>query len=107
MGPVVGVDSPIDTITLPTTPLCATPTWLAAVEAAGGLCQCTGCAKTHKPTAGRCGQRQGLNGARLHLTGGGAVYCAACFAWQQNNTRANTSPPATAQGDLFDLLTGA
>jgi hypothetical protein len=100
------VENTVDTITLPAVPLCATPKWLAAVEAAGGLCQCTGCSKTHKATAGRCGERQGLNGARLHLTGGGAVFCTACFAWHENNTR-SIPPPAAGQGDLFDLLTGA
>jgi hypothetical protein len=55
---MVGVTGcPIDTITLPEIPFCATPARLAAVEVAGGPWQHAGaCGKKHKATSGRCDQ---------------------------------------------------
>ena len=97
--------SPIDTVTLPTVPLCATPAWTAAVTAAGGQCACEGCGKTHRATGGRCGNRQGLYGVRLHLAPDGKVYCGPCFP--HHTALADTAVPAGEQGDLLALLGGA
>jgi len=99
-------NSPIDTVTLPTVPLCATPAWTAAVAAAGGQCTCQGCAKNHRATGGRCGNRQGLNGVRLHLAADGKVYCRPCVP-HHNTAPESRAAPEGEQGDLFALLTGA
>jgi hypothetical protein len=104
--------SPIDTIELPEIPFCATPAWLAAVQAADGLCQCAGaCGKKHKATGGRCDQRQGLNGQTLHLAEDGSVYCPRCFNPVARNLRqaadaeaAEANAARYAQDDLFALL---
>jgi len=96
-------NSPIDTVTLPAVPLSATPAWTAAVAAAGGQCTCQGCAKTHRATGGRCGNRQGLNGVRLHLAADGKVYCRPCVP--HHDTPASIAAATGEQGDLLTLLT--
>jgi hypothetical protein len=104
--------SPIDTIALPELPFCATLAWLAAVQAAGGLCGCEGaCGKRHKATSGRCDQRQGLAGVTLHLAEDGKVYCPRCFApidRAAKQAAAATAERANAQryaqDDLLALL---
>ena len=98
--------SPFDTVALPAVPLSATPRWKTAVAAAGGQCQCAGCAKTHRATGGRCGSRQGLNGTRLHLAADGKVYCGPCLP-HHNPTAAADPALSGEQGDLFAPLTGA
>lgn len=98
--------SPIDTVTPPAVPLCATPTWTAAVAAAGNQCQCESCARTHRATGGRCGNRHGLNGVRLHLAADGKVYCRPC-APHHGPTAVGIAVPAGEQGDLLALLPGA
>lgn len=104
--------SPIDTIALPEIPFCATLAWLAAVEAAAGLCQCTGgCGRKHTATQGKCDQYQGLNGLTLHLAEDGNVYCPRCFAPIDRAAKQAASATAAvrnaeryAQEDLFALL---
>ncbi|HEV2343465.1 MAG TPA: hypothetical protein VGS97_05175 [Actinocrinis sp.] len=98
-------DTPIDTVTLPTVPLSATNSWKAAVAAAAGQCQCTGCGKTHRATGGRCGNHQGRNGTRLHLATDGNAYCGPCLP--HHSTTPARAAPAIGQGDLLALLTGA
>lgn len=105
-------DSPIDTVTLPETPFCATPAWLAAVEAAAGVCQCAGeCGKKHRATGGHCDQRQGTWGENLHLAEDGKVYCPRCFAGVARALRqaadagaAEANAALYAQDDLLALL---
>jgi hypothetical protein len=108
------VGSPIDTLTLPAEPLCATATWRAAVKAAGGLCQCAGaCGRKHTATKGACDQYQGLNDLNLHLAEDGEVYCPRCFgpimrafAKAAAEVKARAAADRYAQGDLFSLFGG-
>ena len=98
--------------TLKSIPISATPTWLAAVEAADCQCQCTKAVKYHDHThaGGRCPVRQGVNGGRLHLIAGSAVLCAKCASHREKATSAEAPPAAPAkpeQMSLFDLLAEA
>jgi len=96
----------------PAVPLWATAAWLAAVQAAHGLCQCAGaCGRKHRASGYRCDQYQDLNGTNLHLAQDGKVYCPKCFAdiakalRQQADAEATEASAARyAQDDLFALL---
>lgn len=105
-------NSPIDTVTLPTTPFSATPAWKAAAQAAGYQCECAGaCGRSHRAHPGqRCPNKQGEAGTRLHLHEG-AVYCARCFdpitraARKQAEQQAREAAAERyAQDDLLALL---
>jgi hypothetical protein len=108
--------SPLDTVTLPTTPIAATRTWLNAVDAAEEQCQCTGaCGKSHRAhPAARCPEHRVTLGARLYLARDGRVYCRACFSpIERAAARATADRAALAnaerypQDDLFALLSEA
>ena len=97
---------------LESVPISATPTWLAAVEAADCQCQCTKAVKYHDHThaGGRCPIRQGVNGGRLHLIAGSAVLCAKCASHRERAEAAAAPPPAPSgieQPSLFDVLAEA
>lgn len=104
------MDSPNDTATA--VPLWATAVWLAAVQAADGLCRCAGaCGRKHRASGYRCDQRQSLNGTNLHLAEDGEVYCPKCFADIAKALRqaadaetAEANAERYAQDDLFALL---
>ena len=94
-----------------TVPIFATPAWIRAVTAAGGLCQCTGrCGRKHAHTStpGQCDARQGAPGVMLHLTEDGAVYCLRCFSSIERAAKQAAAIAAAAsdtdQLDLFALL---
>jgi hypothetical protein len=90
-----------------TVPIFATPAWILAVTAAGGLCQCTGrCGRKHTRTAtpGKCDARQGAPGVMLHLAETGAVYCLDCFASIERAARAATLAAAAADTDQLDIF---
>lgn len=104
--------SPIDTITLPTVPFCATPAWKSAVENADGMCQCaSACGRKHTATQGKCDQYQGLNSQTLHLATDGKVYCPRCFGpvaralrHAADTAAAEANAALYAQDDLFALF---
>lgn len=112
MGPVVSAQELTDVLAALREPIWATPTWRAAVQAAGGLCQCVGaCGRKHAASGGHCDQRQDLNDLDLQLAENGEVYCPRCFApiaraltVAAAEARARAAAERYTPGDLLSLF---
>ena len=93
----------INTITVPVTPIGATPQWVAAVAAADGQCQHEQASKV------RCQHTQS-GGYRLYVHTDGRVYCDTHIGPHQAADapaprRSRRAAPGSQGGpDLFDLL---
>lgn len=85
-------------------PISATRQWLAAVDLAGGQCQCPAVSKRHhhpKEHTGRCVMRNTINAEPLYLFTDGKVYCAGCFDYQRKEAEKTASVPKIDQCSLF------